>query len=67
MLGCAPKEEKIKVKCNYCGMEMYQTAMEASMEYEGKTLYFCTKEEMEKFKEDPEAYLSGKKKGKIEM
>ncbi|MEK9148467.1 MAG: YHS domain-containing protein [Candidatus Desantisbacteria bacterium] len=35
------------------------------MEYEGKTLYFCTAKEMEEFKKDPEAYLSGEKKGEM--
>ncbi|MEK7275542.1 MAG: hypothetical protein AAB110_09815, partial [Candidatus Desantisbacteria bacterium] len=52
MLSCAPKEHEHsagmemeqpaaeeKVKCAYDGMEMFKKAFEASMEYEGKTLY----------------------------
>lgn len=61
------KMEKEKVKCAYCGMKMYKSAMEATMEYKGKTFYFCTKEEMEEFKKDPEAYITGEKKGKMKM
>jgi YHS domain-containing protein len=68
ILSCAPKQmPKEKVACSYCGMMMYKSAMEANTEYKGKTLYFCTKEELEEFKQDPEAYLSGKKKGKMKM
>jgi YHS domain-containing protein len=50
------------VTCAYDKMEMKKSAMEASMQYKGKTLYFCTKDEMKKFKKDPEGYLSGKVK-----
>jgi YHS domain-containing protein len=50
------------VTCSYDGMKMKKSAMQASMEYKGKTLYFCTKSEMEKFKKDPEQYLSRKVK-----
>ena len=46
------------VTCSYDGMTMKKSAMQASMEYKGKTLYFCTKAEMEKFKKDPESYLA---------
>jgi YHS domain-containing protein len=71
MFGCGKKKAeepaKEKVECAYDGMKMYKSAMEASMEYKGKTLYFCTKEEMEEFKKDPEGYLSGEKKGKMMM
>lgn len=48
------------VTCSYDGMQMKKSAMQAQMLYKGKTLYFCTKEEMEKFKKNPEGYLSGK-------
>lgn len=50
------------VTCSYDGMKMKKSEMQASMVYKGKTLYFCTKAEMEKFKKDPEGYLSGKVK-----
>jgi YHS domain-containing protein len=50
------------VTCAYDKMQMKKSAMEANMKYKGKTLYFCTKDEMEKFKKDPEGYLSGKVK-----
>jgi YHS domain-containing protein len=50
------------VTCAYDKMEMKKSAMEAQMLYKGKTLYFCTKEEREKFKKNPEGYLSGKVK-----
>jgi YHS domain-containing protein len=50
------------VTCAYDKMQMKKSAMEAQMQYKGKTLYFCTKAEMEKFKKNPEGYLSGKVK-----
>jgi YHS domain-containing protein len=53
------------VTCSYDKMEMKKSAMEAQMLYKGKTLYFCTKAEMEKFKKNPEGYLSGKVKPKL--
>jgi YHS domain-containing protein len=48
------------VTCAYDKMQLKKSAMQAQMRYKGKTLYFCTKEEMEKFKKNPEGYLSGK-------
>ncbi|MEK7812320.1 MAG: heavy metal-binding domain-containing protein [Candidatus Desantisbacteria bacterium] len=67
--SCGQHEEKHqaavseKVKCAYDGMEMDKKEMKASMRYKGKKLYFCTKNEMKEFKKDPQAYLSGGKKG----
>lgn len=52
------------VTCAYDGMQMKKSDMQAKMEYKGKTLYFCTKDEMDKFMKDPEGYLSGKVKPK---
>lgn len=45
------------VKCAYDGMEMPKSSMKAKMKYQGNMYYFCTKEERDKFAEDPERYL----------
>jgi YHS domain-containing protein len=57
----AHKKTKEKVRCAYDGMQMYEKAMEGKWEYKKELLYFCTKEEMKKFKKKPEKYLKVKK------
>ena len=45
-----------KARCAIEGMEMKKSAM-VNMEHHGRTLYFCSKKEMEKFKKNPAKYL----------
>jgi YHS domain-containing protein len=41
-----------------CGMEVDTTTSLLSLEYDGKTYWFCGKGCMLDFRDDPEAYLS---------
>lgn len=51
------EKEKI-VRCAFDGMQMKASMMKATMkDKSGKTLYFCTKEQMEKFQKEPDKYL----------
>jgi len=45
-----------KARCAIDGMEMKTSAM-VKMEHHGRTLYFCSKEQMEMFKKKPTKYL----------
>jgi YHS domain-containing protein len=46
------------VRCAFDGMQMKALMMKATMkDKNGKTLYFCTKEQMEKFQKEPDKYL----------
>jgi|EndMetStandDraft_8_1072994.scaffolds.fasta_scaffold4657566_1 Cu+-exporting ATPase len=48
-----------KVLCATCGIQT-ETGEEArSMEYQGRTLYFCSDACMELFLADPASYLGG--------
>ncbi|MBM3237608.1 hypothetical protein FJZ31_15065 [Candidatus Poribacteria bacterium] len=54
----AQKEDEKIVRCAFDGMQMKASMMKATMkDKKGKTLYFCTKEQMEKFKKEPDKYL----------
>jgi len=54
----AQKEDEKIVRCAFDGMQMKASMMKATMkDKNGKTLYFCTKEQMEKFKKEPDKYL----------
>lgn len=46
-----------EVQCTYDGMKGAKSTMKADMEYQGKTYYFCSEEEKEKFAQEPEKYL----------
>lgn len=59
--------KKQKVKCAYDGMEMYNTMMKAKKEKDGKTYYFCTKEQMDKFFKDPAKYLKNLEVGNYDI
>jgi len=48
---------KDMVQCAFDGMKGPKSGMKAQMEYQGKTYYFCTKEERDKFAQEPEKYL----------
>lgn len=57
--GMEMKSEKRasdKARCAIEGMEMKKSAM-VEMEHHGRTLYFCSKEQMEMFKTNPTKYL----------
>ena len=45
-----------KVKDPVCGMTIEPDDAVATVEYEGKTYYFCSQECKEAFEEDPESY-----------
>ena len=45
-----------KARCAIDGMEMKKSAM-VEMEHHGRTLYFCSQEQMEMFKKDPTKHL----------
>jgi YHS domain-containing protein len=45
------------VQCAFDGMKGPKSSMKAQMEYQGKTYYFCTQEERDKFAQEPEKYL----------
>ena len=45
-----------KARCAIDGMEMKKSAM-VEMEHHGKTLYFCSTEQMDRFKKNPTKYL----------
>jgi YHS domain-containing protein len=53
--------EKSQVTDPVCGMSVDPKTAGAKTVYAGKTYYFCSKEDKEKFDKDPEAYL--KKQG----
>ena len=53
--------EKSQVTDPVCGMAIDPKTAGAKTVYAGKTYYFCSKEDKEKFDKDPEAYL--KKQG----
>jgi YHS domain-containing protein len=40
-----------------CGMMVEESDAAATVEYDGKTYYFCSKDCAETFEEDPEDYL----------
>src|SRR4026209_1208530 len=42
-----------------CGMTVDPTSAAGSFEHKGKTYYFCSQHCLQKFREDPERYLSG--------
>ena len=49
--------DEAMVACAYDGMVMMQRGMGAHMDYQGKTLYFCSEDEQAKFEAAPEKYL----------
>src|SRR5208337_308215 len=53
-IGAAPRLDKDPV----CGMHVDPSKAAASVEYEGKLYHFCSRGCAEKFKADPEKYLS---------
>ena len=48
------------VKCAVSGEEMEKSEAKGSMEYKGKTYYFCCDNCEESFKENPEKYINQK-------
>ena len=60
--GVEFKEEKRLVKDPVCGMELEPETAYGKMEYEGRTVYFCSKHCEEKFKKNPKKYLPKLKK-----
>lgn len=50
-----------KVICPVMGTKFVPTSKSPKVEYKGKTYYFCCKGCVEKFKKDPEKYISGSK------
>ena len=40
-----------------CGMMVEPVTAVASMEYDGKTYYFCSMDCKDEFEEDPESYI----------
>ena len=61
--NAAPREEIDPV----CGMTVDPSAAAGQSEYEGKTFYFCSRHCLEKFRADPELYLSGKQQPATEQ
>jgi YHS domain-containing protein len=57
LAGLAAQAAEKKVICAYDGSVMVQSAMKAQMNMKGKTLYFCSHAEHERFMADPAAYL----------
>jgi YHS domain-containing protein len=53
-LGAASEPMRL---CAYDGSSMKESAMEAKVEMKGKTLYFCSKAEHDRFMKNPAAYL----------
>jgi Cu2+-exporting ATPase len=60
--GVAFVEKKRTVTDPVCGMELEPESAHSKIEYEGYVAYFCSKNCEEKFKKDPEKYLSKLKK-----
>ncbi|MBM3242559.1 YHS domain-containing protein [Candidatus Poribacteria bacterium] len=52
----AEEQASDKVRCAIKGMEIKKSAM-VEMEHDGRTLYFCSKEQMEMFEKNPTKYL----------
>jgi YHS domain-containing protein len=53
-----------KVKDPVCGMELEPKAAAAKSQYDGKTYYFCTKEEKAEFDKSPTKYVKAATKPK---
>jgi YHS domain-containing protein len=51
------KEETDKVTCPVMGHEIEKSSAAGSMEYNGKTYYFCCMDCKEKFEKNPEKYI----------
>jgi YHS domain-containing protein len=47
----------VAAKDPVCGMMVEESDAAATVEYNGKTYYFCSKDCAETFEEDPEDYL----------
>jgi YHS domain-containing protein len=59
--AAAPKGQ---VKDPVCGMMIDPKTAAGKSEHQGKTYYFCSREEKEKFDRSPETYVKPTKKGK---
>lgn len=55
--GTAATGATAKVKDPVCGMEVDPATAAAKSVYAGKTYYFCSQEDKDKFDKDPETYL----------
>lgn len=55
--GVVFKEKKVTVKDPVCGMEIDPLSAFGKVEYNGRTLYFCSKKCEEDFKKKPERYV----------
>jgi len=54
----AQSQDEEMVKCAVTGKEMKKTEAKGSMEYKGKTYYFCCDNCEASFKENPEKYIN---------
>lgn len=55
----APREARMQVWDPVCGMTFDASEAAATVEYDGKTYYFCAPGCKESFEEDPERYVEG--------
>ena len=54
----AQSQDEEMVKCAVSGKEMKKSEAKGSMEYKGKTYYFCCDNCEESFKENPKKYIN---------
>jgi len=60
--GVGFMEKKILVKDPVCGMQIELTTAYSKVDYEGRAVYFCSKNCEEEFKKNPKKYFSKLKK-----
>jgi P-type Cu+ transporter len=56
LVGC-DRHDPSKMVDPVCGMDVDPATAAATSVYAGKTYYFCSKDEKERFDKDPEKYL----------
>ena len=56
------ESQQKQVKDPVCGMMVDPKTAAAKATYQGKTYYFCSRDEKEKFEKAPEQYVKGDKK-----
>jgi Cu+-exporting ATPase len=65
--GQSEAAPKGQVKDPVCGMMIDPKTAAGTAKYKGKTYYFCSREEKEKFEKSPETYVKPEKtKGKTD-
>jgi len=60
LAGITQQQSEETVTCPVSGKVMKKSEAKASYEYQGKTYYFCSKDEKEMFMKEPEKYLQKK-------